>query len=269
LIAKNWAGLSLFVSVLATAPHAAFAQTPTDPRQAQPERPSVATHAYPVAPGFLELESGFLQQPRPGSALLQTTPILLKIGLAPRMQLDVSPGWLQVTDQDTRVGGLTDLALGLKWQLTDNTPFLGSFAVQPSATFATGSVQNDTGIGAASVSVLVISSHQFGRVSLDLNAGYTHRGGDGTVAAKNATLWTISTSTQIYQRLSWCAELFGFPRTHGPAGEDAAVGFLFGPTVELNRRVVVDGGVVFDVKELGGNQVYTGVTWNLGQIFRY
>jgi hypothetical protein len=30
----------------------------TDPHAAQPERPTVATHAYTVAPGYLEVEVG-------------------------------------------------------------------------------------------------------------------------------------------------------------------------------------------------------------------
>ncbi len=41
------------------APAAASAQAPArDPHAVQPERPTVATHAYTVAPGWVEIEAG-------------------------------------------------------------------------------------------------------------------------------------------------------------------------------------------------------------------
>jgi len=248
-------------------PVVAFAQAPNDPREAQPERPTVATHAYPVARGYLELEAGYTQQSLAGTATFMTTPILFKLGLGSRMQLDISPGWLQVNDGGVRKGGFTDLGFALKWQLTEHAPIIGSFAIQPGVTLATGSIENGTTAGAPSASILLISSHQFGRLYLDLNAGYTHRGGDGTVAPRNATVWTISTWTDVYKRLGWCAELFGYPRTRGPASDDTIVAFLFGPTLDINKSLILDGGMIFDIKGLGGNQVYVGATWNLGRIF--
>ena len=269
LITQNrlWASSLGLALALVTPVTAAHAQAPADPREAQPERPTVASHAYPVARGYLELEAGFTHQSLPGAATFMTTPILFKLGLGSRMQFDVSPGWLQVSENGVRTGGVTDLGFALKWQLTENAPIIGSFAIQPGVTIATGSVKNGTTAGAAGVSILLISSHQFGRVYLDLNAAYTHRGGDGTVAPKDATVWTISTWTEVYKRLGWCAELFGYPRTHGPASEDTIVGFLFGPTFDVKKSLIVDTGVVFDIKGLGGNQFYVGATWNLGRVF--
>ena len=248
-------------------PSAARAQAPIDPREAQPERPTVGVHAYPVARGFLELEAGYVQQPLPGSAQFMTTPIQFKLGLGRGMQLDLAPGWLQVTDRGQRTGGLTDFTVAFKWQLTRNAPIIGNFAIQPSLSLATGSVENGTSAGAAAAGLLLISSHQFGRVSLDLNATYIHRGGDGAIAPKDATSWTISTWTLIHGRLGWCAELFGYPRTHGPASDETIVAFLFGPTFDINKSLILDAGVVFDIKGLGGNQIYVGTTWNIARVF--
>src|SRR5512137_2618464 len=68
---------------------------PPSPRTAQPERPTVATHAFTVAPGIVEMEAGFLQQ-RPDAASNQVgVPVLFKIGLGSRLQLDVAPGWIR------------------------------------------------------------------------------------------------------------------------------------------------------------------------------
>ena len=50
-------GMTLFV--VACAPVlSSGSTTPVDPRQVQPERPTVATHAGTVAPGYLEIETG-------------------------------------------------------------------------------------------------------------------------------------------------------------------------------------------------------------------
>jgi len=254
--------------VLSTATVHAQSADPKDPREAQPERPTVATHAFTVAPGILELESGGLHQPLDASVSLVAVPVLFKIGLGSRVQLDVAPGWLQTTDHGVKTAGLTDLSLGVKWRLFDHAPLLGAFALQPTVSVATGSVADGTGIGTGSVSVLAISSHALGPIALDLNAGYTHRGGDGSIVPRDATVWTISTGFPVAGRLGWCAELFGYPRTYGLSGEAGIVGFLTGPTFNLHTTLVADVGVVLDVANLGGTQVYGGLTWNMGHIWK-
>jgi hypothetical protein len=256
---------AVLAAVLAAA-GSARAQTSSqkDPREAQPERPTVATHAFTVAPGIVELEAGALHQPLDPSVSVVAVPILFKIGLGSRVQLDVAPGWLQTTDHGKKKAGLTDLSLGLKWHVFDNAPVLGAFAIQPSFSIATGSVADGTGIGTESATILVISSHAIGPVALDLNYGYTHRGGDGSVLPRDATVWTISTGFPVAGRLGWCAELFGYPRTHGLSGEPGIVAFLTGPTFTLHKSFVADLGVVLDIANLGGTQVYGGVTWNMG-----
>ncbi|MBE3132556.1 MAG: hypothetical protein IMZ55_03725, partial [Acidobacteria bacterium] len=80
--------LALFVSSVA----AGQSGPPQDPRVAQPERPTVATHAHTVAPGFFELETG-LQGSHPVTGVIQIdTPSLLKIGVTSRLQLDLFGG---------------------------------------------------------------------------------------------------------------------------------------------------------------------------------
>jgi hypothetical protein len=260
----------VLAAALAGAAASAYAQgvDPKDPRAAQPERPTVATHAFTVATGIVELESGALHQPLDASVSAFAVPFLFKIGLGSRVQLDVAPGWLQTTDHGVKTAGVTDLSLAVKWRLFDDAPVLGAFAIQPGFSVATGSIEDGTGIGTGSVSVLLISSHALGPVALDLNYGYTHRGGDGTIAPKDATVWTISTGFPIAGRLGWCAELFGYPRTHGLSGEAGIVGFLTGPTFTLHKSLIADVGVVLDVANLGGTQIYGGVTWNMGHAWK-
>jgi hypothetical protein len=248
----------------------ADAQTaaPKDPRAAQPERPTVATHAFAVAPGIIELEAGASRQTLGESASVFGVPAVLKIGLGPRVQLDVAPGYLRLLEGGTATAGLTDLGVAVKWHVFDDAPVLGAFAIQPGFSVATGSVEAGTGIGTGSVSVLLISSHSIGPVALDVNGSYTHRGADGTVVPNDATMWTVAAGFPVVGRLGWCAELFGYPRTYGPSGEEGIIGFLTGPSFTINRSLIADMGVVLDVANLGGTQVYAGVTWNMGHAWK-
>jgi len=240
---------------------------PPDPRQAMPERPTVATHAHTVAPGIIELETGGqFQYPDPGSSLW-TVPILFKIGLAPRLQLDVAPGWLSASAGGRTASGLGDSMVGLKWQLTDGAPVLGDFALQATLKVPTGSRPQGTGTGTTDVNLLAISSHEFGRVALDVNAGYTWRSGDGSEAPKAATFWTVSWGFELSERVSWVVECFGYPGTAGPSGAPGSSALLTGPTYTVNPSTVLDAGIILNVKRFGGTAVYAGVTWNIGRMW--
>jgi hypothetical protein len=58
------------------------AQEASDPHAVQPERPTVATDAGTVAPGWLEIETG-LERDRFGPSLTTgSTPTVFKLGLA-------------------------------------------------------------------------------------------------------------------------------------------------------------------------------------------
>ena len=74
----------LVAVILAGLPLGVAAQSP---RAANPERPTVATHAYTVAPGYAELEQGLRAQ-GVGNLRDQTSwEFNLKIGVAPPVQL--------------------------------------------------------------------------------------------------------------------------------------------------------------------------------------
>jgi hypothetical protein len=225
----------------------------------------VATHAFTVASGYVELESGVQRQRLDGVSTLTSVPVLFKIGLGTKVQLDVAPGWLRTAGTDAALSGMTDLGLGVKWRVVDKAPVLSAFAVQALLVLPTGSVERGTGSGEAGVNLLAISSRTLGPVALDLNVGYARRGGDGTAAPRTSTLWAISTGFPLAGPVGMVAELFGLPGSGGPVGEPPVVGFLTGPTVELGPAVVVDAGAVFSVSGFGDTAIYAGVTWNMGR----
>ena len=247
------AGVACMAGALASALRAQGVRNPHD---AQPERPTVATHAGTVAPGWFEVESG-IERDRVGSGITSlATPTLLKFGVAPRVQLDIM--LTTVRPAGTRSMGVGDGGIGVKWRVAEALPILGDFAVQPSIKFPTGSVNRGTGTGTTDALLLLISSHVFGPVALDLNAGMT-RHGDGS----NAGLWAISTGTTINGPLSWVAELFGAP---GLSGTGPSAGFLTGPMLAVHSWFVVDVGFIAPVTGPQSPALYTGLTWNVGRL---
>src|SRR5437660_4951159 len=102
-------------------PAAADAGAP-DPHAVQPERPTVATHAHTVAPGWVELESGLERDRFPDATRGLTATLVAKIGLAPRAQLNLTPTWQRVSTGDLTGSGAGDLTVGLKWRPVDGAP---------------------------------------------------------------------------------------------------------------------------------------------------
>ncbi len=240
--------------------------TPADPREAQPERPTVATHAHTVAPGWVEIETG-IQRYHPESGETEyDSPSLIKIGLTRRLQFDVYEG-LTALGQQTYTLGIGDVSTGVKWRLMDGAPLVGDFAVQTTVKFPTGSAEKGTGTGTTDLNVTWISSHVIRGASLDLNVAFTARSGDGSVAPTRATLWTMSWGLPLPRGIGWAAEIFGYPGTRGASGRKPVVAVLTGPTCVIRRYLVIDAGVIVG---LAGSQAFTGyagLTWNIGRLW--
>lgn len=237
-----------------------------DPRAVQPERPTVATHAYTVAPGYVEIEAG-VQEARPHGASQFMAPLVVKIGIVPRLQLELQGGYVHYGVSgvpDMTNAGATDIAVALKQRVLDGAPVVHDFSIQGSIKFPTGA--HGVGTETTDLSLLLISSRPIGAGELDLNAGYTHRSGDGVLVPTSATLLTASFGTPIRGPLGGVAELFSYPGTDGPAGAPTAVGFLFGPTLQLKPWLVLDAGAILNARNMGANAVYAGVTYNVGRI---
>ncbi|HEX5215072.1 MAG TPA: hypothetical protein VFV98_06385 [Vicinamibacterales bacterium] len=243
-------------------PVSALAQA-RDPHAVQPERPSVATHAGTVAPGWIELEMGATfasdSDPEHGAGV----PIAAKIGLTPRFQVTLGGAFVAPTDGEA---GMGDLNLALKWRFVESAA-LGRLAIMPNIKLPTGSQENGTGVDTTDGGLLLILSRSIGPVSMDLNAGYTRRSGDGTVAARDATLWAISFGGPVTARIGWGAELSGTLRTSGPSGEPAGYTLLVGPTFSAASWLSFDTGFSVQLNEDHPYRIYFGGVWNMGRIW--
>ena len=242
------------------------AQAPdSDPHAAQPERPTVATHAGTVAPGWLEMEAGAEFDRYSDHSHGIQAPIVAKLGLAPRLQFNLQMPVVAPPGADTT--GIGDVSLGVKWRLAEDAPVVGDFAILPSVKTPTGSRDSQTGTGTTDVSLLLISSHELGPVSMDVNLGYTRRNGDGTFAPRSATLWTVAFGGPAVGQLGWAAELYGYPHTSGPAGADSIVAVLGGPTWQVRPWFVLDAGVIARIAGPQPRALYAGLVYNIGQLW--
>jgi hypothetical protein len=234
-----------------------------NPRDVQPERPTVATHAGTVARGYWEVETG-LERDQLGGNRSVVAPTVVKFGVAPRAQFSVFGSASQPVGTGT---GLGDSGLDVKWRLLDDAPVLGDFAVQPMIKFPTGTVQSGTGTGTTDFTLLLISSHDFGPVEMDLNFGYTRRTGNGSNAPLNSTLWTASFGGQAIGKLGWVAELYGYPATSGPSGQSSIVAVLTGPTYLAKNWLAFDTGIIVPVTGPQPHAIYAGSVINLGRLW--
>ena len=267
LVARIAHALACALVAVVLLPGHAAGQTASapDPRAAMPERPSVATHAFSVAPGFVELEAGFQRQPVGPDGSDTAVPAVLKIGLGERVQLGVGFGWQRLSESGASTSAVTDTSVSVKWRIVDASPWLGACALQGTVWLPTGSEERGTGSGSAAVGVLAIASRAIGPVALDVNAGYTFSGGDGEVTPEHSTMWAVAAGFPLAGDVGWVAEFFGYPATGGPSGSPSSVGFLTGPSLTVSPSVVLDAGVIVSVDGLGDTAVYAGLTWNMGR----
>ena len=231
-----------------------------DPRAVQPERPSVATHAGTVAPGYAELETGVERDRVADGSHAFLVPTELKLGLAPRAQVSV---FVPSSSATGVAFGIGDLAAGVKWRIVDGDGPLQRFAVLPTIKLATGS---DRGTHTTDAGLLLIDSRTIGAASLDLNVGVTRRSSSGIIAPRTSTLWTGSLGIPVAGPVGWQLECFGYPGTHGPAGSAPIVAILTGPTLGAWRTLALDAGTIVPVEGPQARAIYAGLVTNLGRL---
>ncbi len=240
------------LSLLPVLAAVAAAQGAPDPTAARPERPTVATHAFAVARGFVEVEAGLVHHREPGAttrALLVAT----KIGVAPRLQLTIST---PVTRDAGGVLAADPIFAGLKWQLSAPRAAYRGLALLPGITLPNG----PRGDRRAAVSLMGIVSAPLGAITMDLNAAATDfQATDGRLPY----LWAASFGGTLTGKLGWGAEFSG-SATATRTGATRALGYL---GYAARPRLVFDLGLSTSVTGRSATELFTGVTWNAGRLF--
>ncbi len=218
----------------------------------------MATHAHTVAPGYVEIETGF-QGDNIGSIRTWAAPTVVKVGVSSHLQLNIAFPLYFSSDARTN-SGLGDITLGVKWRVLDDDALLGDFAVLPAIKFPTAS--KNLGSGDPDAGVTLISSREVSGVAIDLNATYA-RNSVGTSNSYGSALWTASFGIPVQGRLAWVAEVFGMP---GLDGSRPSTGFLTGPTFLVVPELGVDAGIIVPVYGPQLSAIYAGFVWNVGKL---
>ncbi|MDB4913487.1 MAG: hypothetical protein JWM95_1131 [Gemmatimonadetes bacterium] len=251
--------LALFIAI----PLAA--QEPvTDPRLVQPERPTVATHAHTVAPGYVEIESGIEGDRASAGKRSYFAPTVTKIGLTSHVQLNLSTPF--VFSGPGQSSGVGDMSIGVKWRLVDDNPVLGDFALLPAVLFPTGSSSKGTGTDAYGASLTAIASYEVNGIAIDLNAAYAGMRSTGTIPSTQSALWTASFGAPVTGKLSWVLEFFGQPTIDG-SGAVSTAAILTGPTYLVKPWLNLDVGIIAPFHGDMSNAIYAGMVWNVGSLF--
>ena len=259
--------LVLATPVAIAAQQADSAGAAKDPHEVQPERPTVATHAGTVAPGWLELELGGERDRYFSGEKTTSFPANIKIGVGPRAQVNLLASGLAGTNGNSSARGLGDITVGLKYRLLEAVPVVRDFAILPSVKFPSASAARGLGSGTTDVSLLLISSRSLGQTDVDINVGATHHFGGESNTPKVSTLWTVSAGFPIAGRFGWAAEVYGLPGTAGEGGVKGIVAILTGPTWQPVKWLAADAGVIEPIKGPQPRAFYAGFVWNVGKIW--
>jgi hypothetical protein len=227
--------------------------TAQSPRIANPERPTVATHAYAVAPGYAELEQGVRAQGDGNFRDLTSWEFNLKLGLGHQAQLGLfGTGFAH----NTAGSGIGDVGVALKLREA-LTPRV-AVAVVPAVTLPTGNQSAGFGAGRVLGSAIgVVSADLPWGMHVDVNAGPVGIGrgvpqGLATVcAARGFGPWALA------------AELFEI--TAGGAGS-RQTGVLGAVSFRFVEWAVLDAGGIAGLGTGSADHLFVGLTTNLGRI---
>jgi len=223
------------------------------PREANPERPTYATHAYAVAPGYIEIEQGLAA--RGVESLREETSwdVNVKVGVSRHVQAAI---FAPLYTRQAAGGGIGDVGAALK--LRSDISSRAAVAVVSTVTLPTGSETRGLGAGQALGGITgVFSTDLPGSTHVDANAG------PQGIGAGRPQWFTSVAVARGFGRFGATLEVFDF--TPGGAGPRFA-GVLGALTLKVTQSTVVDAGGEIRVAKGSQDQVFVGLTTNIGRI---
>lgn len=225
------------------------------PRDANPERPTYATHAYAVAPGYIEIEQGLAA--RGVESLRETTSwdVNVKVGVSPHVQLAC---FGPLYAREPAGGGIGDLGAALKLR-SDVSP-RAAVAIVSSVTAPTGDAAKGIGAGRALGGLTAVFSVDLpGGVHADANAGP-----QGIGEGRPQWFTSLALAHSFGGRLGATLEAFNF--TAGGAGPQFS-GILGAVTIRLAAWAIADAGGERRLSSGSLSQIFLGLTTNIGRVF--
>jgi hypothetical protein len=264
--------LLIFALLLAAACGAAFAQTHgetnDEPDFIVPARPTVSNPAEFQRPGVLQLEYGFNGNWRaPGGASQEDTPLALRLAVSRRLllELDTDSPFSQASG-GTRTTGAGDTQLGAQLVLRHEDARGPGVALAYYVKLPTASASEGLGTGRVDHSVLALVSKKLGETTLDFNAIYLLAGRTTDAGRASSAQAALAVSRNVTRRFGLQGELSGLTRNDSQAGALFALGVA---TYQLNRRLVIDGGLRLCLTDDGPRVgAVAGLTVGLAQLYR-
>ncbi|MHB1313590.1 MAG: hypothetical protein ACYC3L_16350 [Gemmatimonadaceae bacterium] len=232
----------------ATALHA---QQDDPARVARPERPTVATHAFAVARGYLEFEAGAARVRQPGERDASAI-VTSKLGVAERLQFTLTTS---VTGASPGVTAVDPVSAGLKWQLTPEREGRPTFALLPGITLANGPRRARD----AAFSLMGVVSQALGPVAMDVNVAATRLNG---VTGSLPYMWAASFGGALHGPLAWGLEFSGA----GSSGDTQPTQMLGYLGYAVRPWLILDAGWSSPPGADGAHTIFAGVTYNAGRI---
>lgn len=135
-------------------------------------RPLETDDAGTVDPGFVEVELGTAFQSDSFAELLET-PIGIKTGVVPGLDVGLSFGWQRLHEGGVAESGITDLELGAKWNFLTETNGIPAMSLTAAVKLPTA--DDDRGLGSGETDwdvTVVLSKTLTDWLTGHLNAGY-------------------------------------------------------------------------------------------------
>jgi hypothetical protein len=227
-----------------------------------PYRPTVSTPADLPAPGYPELEAGYLHTHGGDIARRESLPMTLKLAWDPRWALLIGTD-ARVAERDfggvtTRSGGDTMLVLKYKLPLREDA----ALGLQAGPTLATARMP--IGSGRTDWTLTGIASANFGDVHVDANVGAVRVGAVDPGQGRIMTNWSVAGSYPLDDRYTTEVEASGSAQR----GTAAATTALAALSYSVSRALVVDVAASAGLSRRAPDwQLATGLTVQLGHWF--
>jgi hypothetical protein len=237
--------------LVGVAPTAFSAEEPS----ATPYRPTVSNPAALSAPGYFEVEAGFLRARNDDPRRRDRLPVLLKYAFTENVGLLIGGESYvkQYSHIDGRITGLGDSTLTLKL----HHPVNDTFNIGVEAGVKVPTAKDRIGSGKRDGIVNGIMSAELGAATVDLNLGAMRLGVANPGESRTVYTWAAALSHPIGERWGVAGEFSGLTQQ----GVPSTAQFLAAVTYTISKRVVLDAGAPWRLTKASTDRaVFAGVT---------
>ena len=240
-----------------------------EPEFIVPARPTFSNPAEFQKPGVLQLEYGYNANfHAPGVRAEQDSPLALRFAVSKRilLEMDIDAIITQTAEDRKRATSFGDCQVGIQLVLMHESSSAPGIAVAYYIKAPTASSLKGLGTGRVDHSLIALISKSFGRTTFDFNAIYLLAGRISRQGYASSGQAAFAVSQGLTSRIGIQGEISGFGRNDVQPG--AMVGLAVG-TYQVNRRLVLDGGIRFGLtKDAPASGIVAGITIGISDLYK-